>query len=869
MDAGSTLASPLNPLLADYPLAGGNYDEMWQAKGALQPHWQPFIHFLTALGAPGLERMEHEVRRLLRDNGVTYNVHSAPDGMQRPWPMDIIPLILDEPDWAVIEAGVIQRAELLNLVLEDLYGPRKLLAQGLLPAELIYSHPGFLRACHGVVQPGERQLLVYAADLARGPDGRMWVLADRTQAPSGAGYALENRTVMASVMRSMFHEGRIRYLSTFFRELQSTLASVAGQHKESPRMVLLTPGPHNETYFEHAYLAAYLGYPLVQGGDLTVLNGSVAMKSLSGLQPVDVILRRVDDNFCDPLELRSDSYLGVAGLLEAARRQRVTVANPLGAGFLENPGLIPFLPGLAQYFLNEGLILPSAATWWCGQPRELEYVLAHLDELVITPIPAQRVGHSVVGSQLSKRELAQWRERIRQQPLAFIGREQVSFSTSPSFIDGKLEARHTVLRSFATAQRSGYAVMPGGLTRSAAEPDTFVVSNSAGGISKDTWVLSSQPQHHISLWQQTAPQPARHSDATLSSRAAENLFWVGRYAERAESTARILRAILDYFSHDNLLADEIESACLRRLLVALTQVTMTYPGFVGEGGEERLAQPGEEILALSLDSDRMGGLLADLRAMVGAAYGVRDFWSPDTWRVIENIEDPWDRLAKEPERGLVDVRGELNSLITQLMALAGLHMESMSHSARWLLLDTGRRLERSLRIIAFIRGALVAPQPHLTWELLLETMLRTTENIITYRRRYRANLQLQSVLDLLLLDEKNPRALLYQLNQLQVHLQQLPRENTDYRLSQEEQLILQAYTRLRLIDTGELAQVDEESGLYLKLDELLAELSYLLSQISQVLTNRYFTYAQLPHQIGSAQAVLLPLDPQSLLEVGP
>ncbi|MEZ4732313.1 MAG: circularly permuted type 2 ATP-grasp protein [Caldilineaceae bacterium] len=880
-----SISPPVNSpqWLQPYTRSKDAYDEMWQAEDLIRAHWQPLIQMFAALGGAGMDALQQDVRRLVRENGVTYNVHGAADGLQRPWSLDMIPLIIDEADWAVIEAGVSQRAELLNLIFKDLYGPRHLLREGLLPLELIYGHPGFLRPCDGVFQDGERQLLVYAADLARGPDGRMWVLGDRTQAPSGAGYALENRTVMGNVMRNMFAQGRIQYLSNFFRTLQTTLSALAPRFTETPRIVLMTPGPYNETYFEHAYLAAYLGYTLVQGNDLTMVDGGIALKSLAGLQPVDVILRRVDDTFCDPLELREDSYLGVTGLLEAVRRRKVAIANPLGSSVLENVSLMPFLPELARRLLGETLILPNATTWWCGRPQELTYVLDHLSELVIKPIGRQAITSTIFGNRLSRKELVQLRAQIKAQPQFYVGQEQVSFSTTPCFIDARLEARRTVLRSFAVASADGYVVMPGGLTRSAGAQGDFLVSNSAGGISKDTWVLSSQPQQHVSLWLQSSQTEASYyNDNLLPSRAAENLFWVGRYTERAESTARLLRVIFDFLSSDELSAphapfltpaglplrttDAVERACLTQLLRALTQVTMTYPGFVGDENHGRLTQPTAELLSLSLESTRSGGLAADLRAMLYAAYAIRDLWSIDTWRVINELEAPWNALAQKQESTLEDVDRELNRLITQLMALAGLHSESMIHTARWLLLDMGRRLERALRTIAFIRATLVAPQPQPTQHLLLESVLKTTETIITYRRRYRANLQLQPVLDLLLLDDKNPRALLYQLNQLQIHVTKLPRLVADYRISEEEQLLLEAYTRLRLADTSKLARIAPETGLCHELDQLMGELSTLLSQLSNVLTQQYFTHAQPQRQFSAiqsdflSQSTLLPTD---------
>ena len=870
MEPTSTISPGfVNPGLANslwpqaYKLGESTYDEMRLPEGTTRSHWQPLMQMFATLGVAGMEHLQQDVRRLVRENGVTYNVHGATDGLQRPWPLDMIPLIISEADWTVIEAGVMQRAELLNLIFKDLYGPRNLIATGLLPPELIYGHPGFLRACDGVLQLGERQLVIYAADLARGPDGRMWVVGDRTQAPSGAGYALENRTVMATVMRGMFAKGQIQYLSNFFRTLQTTLTDLAQRATENPRIVLMTPGPYNETYFEHAYLAAYLGYTLVQGNDLTMVDGGIALKSLAGLQPVDVILRRVDDTFCDPLELRADSYLGVTGLLEAVRRRKVAIANPLGSSVLENVSLMPFLPAMAKYLLGEELILPTATTRWCGEPKQLAYVLDHLAELVIKPIGRQAVTSTIFGNQLSRKELLLLRAQIKAQPEFYVGQDQVSFSTTPCFIEGQLEARHAVLRSFAVAGSplggDGYVVMPGGLTRSAPAQGDFFVSNSAGGISKDTWVLSSQPQEHVSLWQQASQVEAGYyNDDLLPSRTAENLFWVGRYTERAESTARLLRVIFDYLSGDQLSPDAIEQAGLNQLLRALTQVTMTYPGFVDKANAKILAQPKPELLSLSLERKRSGGLSSDLSAMLAAAYAIRDLWSVDTWRVINDIETPWNQLAQKKESTLEDVQRELNSLITQLMALSGLHMESMIHTARWLLLDMGRRLERALRTLAFIRATLVVPQPQPTQHLLLESVLKTTETIITYRRRYRANLQLQTVLELLLLDDKNPRALLYQLNQLQAHVSKLPQSVVGYRISQEEQLLLEAYTRLRLADTAKLAQVSTETGICDELDKLMADLTDLLSQLSHVLTQHYFTHAQPQRQLTAIQSEVLP-----------
>ncbi len=839
----------LDSILKTYQPELSTYDEMWLNPQEVQPHWQTFIEVLAGLEVDELERLEQEAARQLRENGVTYNVHDDAENVNRLWALDLIPLIISQPDWQMIEAGLKQRAELLNLILADIYGPRTLIKSDLLPPELIYQHQGFLRQCDGIQLPGKHHLITYAADLARGPDGRMWVLGDRTQAPSGAGYALENRTVLARVLGSMVKDNKVFRLANYFRELQGALADLALQRSSESRVVILSPGPLNETYFEHAYLAAYLGFTLVQGDDLTVHNGQVSLKSLEGLQPVDVILRRVDDLYCDPLELREDSRLGVAGLLEASRRQNVTIANPLGSSVLENPGLMPFMAGLSKHLLGEDLLLPSAATWWCGQPKELDYVLANLPKLVIKTLHRQAQSRTIYGMSLDSAQLKTLRRQIMTHPQLYVGQEQVSFSTTPSLINGRLEPRHAVVRCFSVASRDGYTVMPGGLTRSAPVKGGYIVSNRAGGISKDTWVQTTTPQKHASLWLQTDRiEQAMKSSYHLPSRAAENLFWVGRYAERAEASARLLRVILSYLNEGEPFGgdEEVTADVMPVLFRALTHVTMTYPGFVGEEGEPNLVQPEKELLSVAFGMGRAGSLRFNLNSLAQSAYAVRDLWSPDTWRAIEGLDAHLTPSKHSPRQALQRLETRLNQLVTNLMAFAGLNTESMTHEAGWLLLDIGRRLERALLSISLIRAVFGTSCREAVEYLLLDATLRTTENVITYRRRYRSRLQLQTVLDLLLLDKTNPRSLTYQLDRLQTHIAELPRQMRAYRLSKEERVILDASTRLQLVNTASLTRTDEDTRE--ALDDFLAELFLLLGQLSPILTQYYFTHVQVPYQ---------------------
>ena len=876
--------------LADVP-AGERIDEMLNGDTSINPHWQPFMQALNTLGPAEMESRHQEIQRLLRENGVTYVVHGEQHG-HRPWELDPIPLIISNADWDIISAGLTQRAELLNLILTDLYGERTLIKEGLIPPEVVYTHAGFLRACVGFTTPGLPFLLNYAADLARGSDGRMWVLSDRTQAPSGAGYALENRTALARALPNLFSEVGVHRLSFFFRSLQNSIldmqyqvesaSRIARRQTENPYVVVLTPGPLNETYFEHAYLANYLGYTLVQGDDLTVWDGRVWLKSIDGLRPVDIILRRVDDTFCDPLELRQDSRLGVAGLLEAIRQGNVLVINPPGSGILENPGLMPFLPNISKHLMGEALRLPSVATWWCGQPKQRAYVLANLRKLVIKPIHRQVGGRSLFGTELSQAELEALRDRINAEPSLYVGQEQVHLSTTPSLIGGKLEPRRAILRSFLFREKEGYTVMPGGLTRCAGEKGELTISIQDGGVSKDTWVLAPEPEPHISLWQQRAGRvQIAGASAGLSSRAAENLFWVGRYAERAEGQARLLRIMLDkakmgkmgletsrlgQVSPSRLLIETLgedarevsELTYLRSMLHSLTGLTSSHPSFANNS-ENSL---GNEILSIMLDTENSGSLVSTLQALVSAAYAVRDRWSTDTWRVMNSIENLCTTLEKSmPEdrdtraQILTDLvlqeteLASLDQLIIFLSALSGLNAESMTQTVGWISLDIGRRIERALLLIVLCRSSLVAVKDDWIEDLLLESVLAAAESLITYRNRYRSALHFPTVLELLLLDANNPRSLLYQLKRLETQIRVLPREKLGYGLSEEEKLILEALTQLQLSNTMELAEPSAHTPQRRGLEKLLVRLAQILVDISDVLTQTYFSHVQRPQQL--------------------
>jgi uncharacterized circularly permuted ATP-grasp superfamily protein/uncharacterized alpha-E superfamily protein len=834
---------PRSPFPLPYP--HGGWDEMITAEGNVNPPWTHLAAWLADLSPEQAAATNGEIHRLLRENGVTYSVHGAPDGEHRAWQLDAVPWVVAEKDWKTIEAGLIQRAGLLDQILTDLHGEQRLIADGWLPPELIHAHRGYLRPCHGMKLPSKRQLILYAADLARGPDGRMWIVNDRTQAPSGSGYVVENRGVMTRALPRLFQRTGVRRIAGFFRTLRETLESFpAHAGAREPRVVILTPGPQNETYFEHAFLASYLGYSLVQGDDLTVRDARVWLRSLGGLEPVDVIIRRVDAWFCDPLELKEDSQLGVPGLLEAMRAGHVAVVNHPGSGVLENPGLLSFLPGICRHLLGEELLLPAAATWWCGQREARDHVLANLDTLLVKSIHRAPTFGTVFGGELSSAERQRLRAKILACPEGFVGQEQVGFSTLPCLTGATVEARRGVLRGFVTSTADGrYAVMPGGLTRIAASPQALIVSSQLGGTSKDTWVRGTENEPFVSLWSETRETAIEADARNVPSRSGENLFWTGRYAERTEGTARLLRRAVMSFV-ESLGEDENQLDCHREILMAgLIGVTNAAP--VHDDEEFAAVRDEEEIVSLLTQAHRTGSLPYNLRCFRNAAYAVRDLWSPDSWRVIEAIIREWVEDGLRPAPDLDDFTDPLNHLILHLTALLGLNLESMTRDAGWRLLDSGRRIERGQFLLAVLRHFLVEGRPPEEEQLVMETVLAATDSLVTYRKRYRTHPRIELVLELLLLEPNNARSLLYQVQRLQGNIDRLPRQPHAARLTPEQRVLVETASRLQLVDIAHLA--GSSGGRRRKLEIFVDHLTYSLSELSNTLTLTYFRHAERPH----------------------
>jgi uncharacterized circularly permuted ATP-grasp superfamily protein/uncharacterized alpha-E superfamily protein len=742
-------------LLESYPVADWRYDELLAAPDAPRAHWKRLFDALVGSSPQQLRERAAGIDRQVRENGVTYNVYADPQGLDRPWDLDLLPMVIPAAEWAAIEAGIAQRATLLNRILADLYGPQRLLREGLVPPALVFGHRGFLRPAHGMKVPGGTFLHLYAADLARSPDGQWWVMADRTQAPSGSGYALENRLIVSRAFPELFRDEPVQRLAGFFATLRDSIARLAPCDDGPALTVLLTPGPYNETYFEHSFLARYLGFPLVEGNDLAVRDGCVWLKTIDGLRRVHAILRRQDDDFCDPVELRADSALGVPGLTDCARRGTVLIANALGSGVLESGSLLGFLPLLSKALLDAPLAIPSVATWWCGERPALEDALKQMDRLVFKSANPAFPFEPVFGDDLSAAERTTFEARLRAHPDRYVAQELVRLSQAP-VLDRqhgrRLQARAVGLRVYAVATANGYAVMPGGLARTAGSHDARVISMQRGGGSKDTWVLSTGPVNTaFSLLRTTITgHDVVRGPAGLSSRAAENLFWFGRYAERCDNAARLLRvalnrAVLDVDEDD----DTPPIAALARRF-----------GLVGK--DEDLEKG---LLAAATLPTRTFGLAANLGQLARVAFTLRERLSLDNWRTI-------NRLTQDNAFGReVPLSGALNWVdraVTGLMTLSGFALDGMTRDTGWRFLSIGRRIERLTFFCLAIGIAIREGRGSgVTW------LLELGDSIVTYRSRYLSRPEWLPALDLLVLDEANTRSIAFQAKGIADYIERL------------------------------------------------------------------------------------------------
>jgi len=797
--------------LAAYQPAHGHFDEWTSSKGPVASHWNQFFDQLGAMGEQDYRQREDQMERIIAENGVTYNVYSEPENLSRQWKMDAIPLLLDHAEYQQIAKAEAQRLRLLNLFLKDLYGPQKLIRDRKFPAALVFGNPAFLRPVSGLLPENRLFLHTHSSDLARSPDGNWWVLSDRLDAPSGLGYSVENRVISTRVMPDLMRELRVRRLTSYLEAFSEAMKRASPRALENPFVVLLSPGPYNETYFEQSYLARALGFPLVEGADLTVRDDTVYLKTIQGMRRVDVIFRRLDSEWCDPLEFRDDSLLGVPGLINAIRQDQVAVVNAPGVGVLETPALAAFLPNICRTLLGEELLMPSVATWWCGQDIERSYVLANLDRLVIKPtFPSMSRERGYFGPTLSAAQKQHLTSAIKTHPERYTAQETVLQATTPYYDNTKLAPRHFMLRTFQVfGAEDQPTLMPGGLCRVAHSSVSSDVSMQTGGVSKDVWVVgdANAPKDEAPIYQYLSSQAYLGANqAALSSRMADSLFWAGRYLDRAEGMVRGLLVIINAVQESrneedlaaimqfirgfapNLIIDNVRAACRPR-----------------PSTDELIDEALRQMIFGAGYPDRLLNVLRQLNRVM---FTVKELMSADLTRMMRDL--PVDRLPQNGRGSVirnVALYDTLKRLLDYMAAFGGIMAENTVRGPDWAFINLGRRIERSIMLASLLGGCLSKRVRR--EEFLLLRLLEFADSAITYRRRYLTRMQVEAVCQLVITDPSNPRSLAFQLTEILEHTKQLPHYDAS-NIKALDRLALRLYSDALLLEPAQLAATDAE-----------------------------------------------------------
>ncbi len=816
------------------PVSG--YDEFVDHAGNVLPAWAELADVVGDRGRAGLSRLSSAVRQLVDNDDITYTGvdparQPAADGQgeQRPWRLDTLPLVVSALDWDVLETGLVQRSRVLNAVLADLYGSRRSLTEGVLPPELLFANPGYVRAANGIEVPGHHQLFMHACDVSRLPDGAFQVNADWTQAPSGAGYALADRRVLTQALPDLYERVGPRPTTPFAQALRLALIDAAPDGVQDPVVVVLSPGIYSETAFDQAYLATLLGFPMVESADLVVRDGRLWMRSLGTLKRVDVVFRRVDATYTDPLDLRADSRLGVVGLVEAQRRGTVVVVNTVGSGILESAGLQRFLPELAKRLLGEAPLLAGAPSYWGGIDSERSHLLANLSSLLIKPTIG---GQTLVGPTLSSARLDELAACIEAMPWQWVGQELPQFSSAPTSYGGEFSPGGVGMRLFTVAQRGGYAPMLGGLGYVLAPgPSAYTLKTIAA---KDVWVRPTERSRTETVTLPVSETPAKTGAGTLgvsSPRVLSDLFWMGRYGERAENMARLLIVTRRRYYEFRHRQETSESHCVPVLMGALGRITGTDIA-TGDAAETIAIAP-STLWALTMDHSRPGSLVHSVDRLALAARAVRDQLSSDTWVVLAGVERALAH-SSEPPDSLAEADAVLSTAQSQtlvgMLTMAGVAGESMVQDVGWTLMDIGKRIERGLGLTALLNATLTTVRPLAAERAIIESALTAAESAVIYRRRTAGMVSVAALAELMLFDPTNPRSLVYQLERLRADLGDLPGSSGS---SRPERMVAEIGTLLRRSHPAELEGVAD--GRRKQLAKLLTSVHDALRELAEVI----------------------------------
>ena len=806
----------LKSWLHHYAPLPGVTDELIDAEGRPRSHWISLLETLSSLGDEGLSQHFSVAGRRIKEMGVTYRVRG--EERERQWTLSHLPLLLTETEWRTIAAGIEQRAELLNLILDDAYGRGRLVSDGVLPAAVVAGSPEYLRPMCGVQPRDKRWISFYAADIARGPDGKWWILGDRTQAPSGVGYALENRLILARTFPSLYRDMNVRRLASFFREFRNNLAAMAS--RSDPRICLLTPGPWSETYSEHVYLARYLGFLLAEGEDLVVSDGKLHVRTVAGLKRADVLWRRVDADWCDPLEGNAASRIGVPGLFETIRRGALAIANMPGAGVVESRAMMSFMPSLAKYLLGQDLLIPNVATWWCGQEAERDQIMGNFDRFAIAGAFSDHAQSLNGRSQITTQELSEdqnqkLREAIMTRGMDYVGQEIVQLSTTPMLIDGRLIPRPFTLRVFAAATTQGWVVMPGGFCRVSPQADARAISIGAGAKSADVWVLGDSPVEAATLLPGKDETRIMRVLGNLPSRAADNLFWMGRYLERAEATLRIIRCLCNRLNEP--LTDASDG---RQPIERCKQLLLSWGAIQANDETDRGSSA---AFAAATDLAAYGSVLSLATQVKRTAAIVRERLSQDVWQLINRLERRLEDMSHNAALEAEILESVERSLHT-ISALSGLMDENFNRVAGWTFIDLGRRIERAINTCRFVRQ-FTGNNPTIE---TLDALLEMIDCQISYRSRYVTDTTLAPTVDMAMLDPFNPRSVGFQARRIDEHLATLPVLVADGMMERPKRL---AFSLRADMDSADARDLDLPSML---------KIEQRLMTIGDAIADRYF-----------------------------
>ena len=817
-----------------------SFDEMYDAQLNLKEYWKPILESVQNAGEALLKAKQEDIVWHIENNGVTFNTYeSSKSSTKRYWSMDPIPFVVEEAEWSELSRGLEQRAKLLGLILKDLYSERRLIKENIIPAEVIFGHKGYASELHDCGVLENFVLNFYAADIARGPDGKFWVISDKTQAPSGLGYAIENRLTMNAISKDIYADVEIKKLYPFIEDYKKLLHKLTND--DLSKAAILTPGVHSQTYFEHAFLSAHLEINLVQGADLLSKNGSLWLKSLSGLKEINTLVRRVDDRYSDPLELNSASRLGVAGMSDALRKGNLNLLNPIGSAILENAGLNPFMEQIAEYFLGEKLLLPQIATWWCGQQKELDFVLQNLERLIIKKIDRTQKIEVYFGKKLSTHEIKELKNELTLAPYKYIAQEEIHFASVPYCKEGRLEPRSAVVRTFSVKSESGYSVMQGGLVRVSGRKDGLVLSSGDGGTSKDLWVLSSKKESSYTYDLSNHTHYIETSVQNLPTLKAENLFWFGRYLARSILTARLIARLIKKITNFYRYEIDTPKESQEILQKTLTHMTMTYPGFLNETNRETLEYfPMTEIVSVIKDINRVGSLSFTLSMLKNTHANLRDLLTLESSKLFDKFDREWQLFISNDKETTPQISNEIDQLLIYMMAYKELVNESIFKEQGVTLYEIGYKIESSLLLISKMRSMLCLKVDKYIGYEILESILKVQESYNAYRAYYKSSLTVENIINFLIFHPQFPKSLLSIIREILEDFKELPKSK-EY-ISTYEKPMLEAQTLLLSVDISSLLQTQEIDGVYTQLDALLEQLSRLFLKCSDAFSNTYFSH---------------------------